>query len=180
MHKIIVVSPAVDEPVTLDEARAQLRIKEGKDDAHIAFLLAAARDKVEKYCNRYFTAQTVKVVLTECLNSDFIRVPFPDVESIDQIVVEDSDCNLTTASDFSYNECTDLIKLNGLPSSTPQSIAITLTTKPPIEMSGVKIAILMILTDLYELRTESVIGFSIAKNPAVVNSLYPYRVNLGV
>ncbi|GAG20059.1 unnamed protein product, partial [marine sediment metagenome] len=46
--------------------------------------------------------------------------------------------------------------------------------------AAVKQSILMVLTDLYELRTEAVVGVSVAVNPAVDNLMQPYRVNMGI
>jgi len=56
MYKTIVTVPASFEPVTLAEAKAQLRIEDGftLDDDYIQGLISAARDRVEQYCNRFF------------------------------------------------------------------------------------------------------------------------------
>ena len=54
------------------------------------------------------------------------------------------------------------------------------TMAAPAAINGVKQGILMIVTDLYELRTETAVGVSLADNPAVKALLYPYRLELGI
>ena len=54
------------------------------------------------------------------------------------------------------------------------------TTAAPVAYEAAKQSILMVVTDLYELRTEAVIGVSVALNPAVMNLMQPYRVNIGI
>ena len=60
-YQTIVVVPASTEPVDTLEAKAQLRIEYSftLDDAYIESLISAARDRAEKFCNRFFTEQTV-------------------------------------------------------------------------------------------------------------------------
>ena len=57
---------------------------------------------------------------------------------------------------------------------------VTVTTAPPVELTGAKQAMLMTLTDMYELRTETVVAASVAVNPAVNMLLAQYRENMGI
>jgi hypothetical protein len=54
-YDVITVTPPTVEPITLDEAKAQLRLTSGftADDPYITSLIPVARDRSEKYCNRY-------------------------------------------------------------------------------------------------------------------------------
>jgi len=47
-----VVSPPAVEPVTLDEAKAHLRVTIADDDGYIALLIPAARERVELFLRR--------------------------------------------------------------------------------------------------------------------------------
>lgn len=181
MYKTITVTPAVAEPVTFSEALNQLRVESGFDDDHIASLISIARDKAERYCNRFFTEQVLKIVYTEPL-SGVINIPYPDVASVDEITYLDSNNQIQTipSADYFFNsDYQQVFPVSSFPYGVSR-YSVTVTTGAPAEMGAVKIAILMLLTDLYELRTESVTGVSVASNPAVVASLYPYRVNIGV
>ena len=182
MYRVIVVTPASTEPVTSTEAYNQLKIDAGFDDDHVAFLLSSARDKAEKFCNRFFTVQTIKVVYYEPFEPNAIHLPFPDITSVDDISYIDESNARQTIAPADYDLMSDeqvIYPASSFPSGA-KSYTVTLTTGVPEEMSAVKIAILMLLTDLYELRTDSVVGFSVSNNPAVYNFLWPYRVELGV
>lgn len=180
MYKTIVVTPATVEPVTLAEACSQLRIDVGFDDDQVELLISSARDKAETYCNRYFTEQTIKIVYEGAMPSK-IDLPFPDLQSISGITYIDSDNAQQAYSDgFSFLPDSQAIyPTNSFPVGV-KGYTVTVVTGAPADIGSVKIAILMMITDLYELRAESVIGFSVASNPAVENMLWPYRVNLGV
>lgn len=181
MYKTIVVAPAILEPVTLTEAVSQLRIEQGFDDAKVTSLISVARDKAERYCNRYFTEQTVKIVYSGGFGSE-ICLPFPDLISVESITYLDSENAEQTINSADYSAFFDqqvIYPASEFPTDA-KSYTVTVITGAPAEMSSAKIAMLMYLTDLYELREESVIGASVANNPAVAASLYPYRVNLGV
>lgn len=179
MYKTIVVTPAASEPVSTTEANGQLRIKDGEDDAHRDLLISIARDKVEDYCNRFFTVQTIKIVFDGGFG-DKIDLPFPDLTAVNSITYIDSDNTVQTATGYTAFFDEQVIYPNDSFPTDAKSYTVEVVTGPPAEFGGAKIGILMLLTDLYELRTESVVGFSVSENPAVENSLYPYRVNLGV
>lgn len=49
---LITVTPATEEPVTLDEAKQHLRIEHDADDALIGALITAARESVERFTGR--------------------------------------------------------------------------------------------------------------------------------
>lgn len=56
----VITAPA-DEPVSLVEAKAHLRLEESIDDAYVTRLITAARGHVEKACSRKLLLQTVEV-----------------------------------------------------------------------------------------------------------------------
>ena len=181
MYKTIVVTPAASEPISTLEANNQLKIEDGDDDYHRDMLISAARDKAEDYCNRFFTVQTIKIVFDGGFG-DKIDLPYPDLTAVNSITYIDSDNAVQTVSSGDYTAFFDeqvIYPADAFPTDA-KSYTVEVVTGPPAEFGGAKIGMLMVMTDLYELRTESVVGFSVSENPAVVNSLYPYRVNLGV
>ena len=182
MYKTVVITPASVEPVTLAEAKAQLRLEPSftLDDSYIADLISAARDRVESYCNRFFTQQTVTVLFDENMPVAEMQIPYPNIQSVDSVQYV-QDATLTTLPTADYYVDTLRQKITNIGNwPTVDNYRMTLTTSAPLELSGVKQAILMIVTDLYELRAEHVVGASIAVNKAVEMKLYPYRENLGI
>lgn len=51
---------------------------------------------------------------------------------------------------------------------------------PATYPEDIKCAALLIIGGLYEIREDMIVGASIEKNPAVVDLLYPYRVEIGI
>ena len=180
MYKTIVVTPASVEPISSQEANNQLRIEDGDDDSHRDLLISVARDKAEKYCNRFFTEQTVKIVFDGGFDIDKIDLPYPDIQSVSSITYIDTDNDVQTVTGYTLFSDQQVIYPSVTFPSDAKSYTVEVVTGAPEEIGGAKIGMLMMMTDLYELRTESVVGFSVAENPAVCASLYPYRVNLGV
>lgn len=179
--KTIVKVAPTSEPITRDEARQQLRIDFGFDEEQIGVLIPIARDKAEKFCNRFFTQQTVLIVFDSGFDGSVLKLPFPDLNAINSLKYFDSDGMEITIDQGEYRFESDIqeIYLTSHPTDAVK-ILVEVVTGPPVEYGGAKAAMLMFLTDLYETRSESVKGVSIANNPAVINSLYPYRVNIGV
>lgn len=184
MFETIVITPASDEPVSLAEAKAQLRLEPDftLDDAYIQALISAARDRAEKYCNRFFTEQIVRVIYNDPLPMGEIVLPYPDLQSVDALQYgKNSTIETIDAADYFVDLERQRIILTGAVPVT-DNYRLTLTTDAPKELSGVKQAILMMVADLYELRTEStlVAGATVTNNPALKAMLYPYREWMGI
>ena len=167
MKKIILTAPSV-EPITLDEAKAQLRIELDFtfDDDYLNSLISVARDRCQNYCNQFFTVQDIALVgiaVSQIL-------PYPNL-TITSVEVDG-----VTTTEFTYDEDTQLFLLN----VTGDKLKIFATTGAPAEFAGVEQGIKMIVTDMYEIRAESVVGVSVTENPALKALLYPYRLSLGV
>lgn len=180
---VLLVAPTV-EPITLVEAKNQLRLTSLQtfDDDYITALIPVARDRAENYCNRFFTEQQVTIVYEAGFPVSTFYLPYPDLISIEEINYTDqTGVNvLVDGADYSYDKQRQaLIPTDSWPADA-ESVKITVNTGAPIEFEGAKQAMLMMLTDMYELRTETVVGASVAENKAVCALLYPYRVNLGI
>jgi len=178
--KTIVLVPPLTEPVTLLEAKEQLRIEPAftEDDSYISSLISVARERCESYCNQYFTEQDIKILYSGSIPS-VVSLPYPSL-TVTSVTYTDSDNAQQTVNPINY-----------IVDSTNQTITFTntysalnyqvlATTSAPPKINGVQQAIKLILTDLYELRTETAVGVSLAENPAVKAVLYPYRESLGI
>jgi len=183
---IVTVAPTI-EPVTLAEAKAQLRLGSlfTADDAYITALISVARDRAEQYCNRFFSSQTVKIVYLASMPdgagvNGSIELPYSGLTVV-SVGYTDSDGADQTIDSADYTYSPDTKRLSPV-GSWPFAIdfTVTATTSAPVEYSGPKQAILMMLTDMYELRVESVVGASVAENKAVNTILTQYRENMGV
>lgn len=178
--KTIVLVPPVTEPVTLSEAKAQLRIEDAftEDDDYIESLISVARDRCENYCNQFFTAQDIKILYSGNIPST-VLLPYGGL-SVTGVTYTDQDGVLQTVSSSEYTVDSDNRTITFDNTYNGKNHQVLATTSAPDQIIGVKHAIKMILTDLYELRTESVIGSSVSENPALQMILYPYRENLGI
>lgn len=179
---VLKVAPAV-EPITLDEAKTQLRLTalQTFDDVYISSLIPVARDRAENYTNRFFTEQQITIIWEAGFPVGSFFLPYPNLASVDEVSYTDTFGveSVVDSGSYTFDSERQVLIATSWPSGAV-SIKVDVTTGAPLEFEGAKQAMLMLLTDMYELRTESVIGASIADNPAVCNMLYPYRVNLGI
>lgn len=179
-YRTIVKVPPTSEPITTDEARDQLRIDLGDDHAHLVSLISIARDRAEKFCNRFFTEQTISIVYDSTFSGSTLCLPYPDLQGVSEIrTYLDGAETVIDSGTYTFNSDLKRIYFSTVPDGY-DSFAVDVVTGAPAEYGGAKIAMLMMLADLYELRTESVVQFTVNENPAVVAALYPYRINIGV
>lgn len=76
----LLLSAPSEEPVSLAEAKAWLRLDTDEEDALVASLLAASRDHVERATRRLLVAQTWRLRWDIC--ADELRFPFAPLRSI--------------------------------------------------------------------------------------------------
>jgi len=179
MKTIVLVAPTV-EPVTLEEAKEQLRIEPAftEDDSYISALISAARDRCESYCNQYFTEQDIKILYSGSIPT-VISLPYPGL-TVTSVVYTDSDNAQQTVNPASYIVDAENQTITFTETYKSLNYQVLATTSAPVQIVGVQHAIKLILTDLYELRTETAVGVSLAENPALKALLYPYRECLGI
>lgn len=179
--KVVVVTAPVAEPITLDEAKFQLRIDGGDEDTLLSSLISASRDYVEQYCGRYFTTTVINYIYESGFPIGDLEVPYPDLTSVDAIVYTDTDGAVQTYSDgYTLNSGRQTVTPTDAWPTDAISVQATMTTAAPVEFKGARQAMLMYLTDLYEVRGSTVIGSSVVDNPAANAIMQPYRVNLGI
>lgn len=181
-YKTITITAPVSEPITLAEAKEQLRLEAAftLDDDYIGALISVARDRAENYCNRYFTEQEIAIVFFQAFPLSVLVLPFPDLTSVDAITYTDTANATQTFTAFTFNADTQQVIADDTFPTDAVNIKVVVTTAAPVEFIGAKQGMLMNLTDMYELRTESILGVSVAVNPAVNLLLHQYRVNEGI
>tara|TARA_Y100000310_G_C20701393_1_gene830269 strand:- start:2876 stop:3454 length:579 start_codon:yes stop_codon:yes gene_type:complete len=186
--RIIRVDEPTTEPVTLAEAKEQLRFDGTEEDDYITGLISVARDYIEKFCNRYWASADA------ILTFDFFPVgstPFdlnwPDISVLNTVTYRDTDNaeqtistglyidsdlrQMYSAADWPLDETS--VKVNV--TMGPDAGASPAETIPP----AIKQAILLVITDLYNNRA-TVTTMQTYENEAVSNLAHPYRTQLSI
>ena len=87
----IVTTPPALEPVTLEEARAQLRVTTSEEDALLGRLIAAARGQIELATRRALITQGWRLYLDAWPSGRVVRLPVAPVASVGAVTVYDGD-----------------------------------------------------------------------------------------
>lgn len=189
------VDPTV-EPVTLVEAKSQLRITASDDDALINRLITTARDRAEVYTNRALVSQSWKLLMDD-FPSDEMRISKPPLISITSIKyfdINNTQQTLVENTDFTVDEFNEpawvLPSSSGWPTVYSDGIngvevifvagyqdslssPLDLADKVP---ASIKHAVLMDVAHLYE-NAESSSSFNVRSVPMGYESLlFPYRL----
>lgn len=100
MHFERITGPA-EEPVTLTEAKAHLRVVDDSEDTLIAMLITAAREHCEDVARRTFVTQTYALTLDNWPDKP-LALPLPPVAGITSIVYTDDNGNVATLATSVY------------------------------------------------------------------------------
>lgn len=100
--RIKLVTGPASEPVSLDEAKAQLRVDGSDDDTFISGLIAAAREHVEQTARRALITQTWHLSLDGWPSCDEIELPKPPLQSVTSLIYKDSVGAQTTLPTANY------------------------------------------------------------------------------
>lgn len=103
----VTTAPTV-EPVSLAEAKIDLRVDHDDDDTLIAALITAARMEAEQLARRAFVTQTLDLSLTNWPTDGRIRLPLPPVASVTSITYYKEDNTSATMSSSDYIVVTDI------------------------------------------------------------------------
>lgn len=95
MTVLLTVPPAL-EPVSLEEAKAHLRLDGNGDDDYVSALIVAARLQVETAIRRVLIDQTWRIYRDDWPPDGLVDLPVSPVRSIVEIVVYDADGEPTT------------------------------------------------------------------------------------
>lgn len=181
------ITPASEEPVTLQEARAHLRLESGENE-YISDLIAAARRHCESFQGRSYITQVWDLYLNS-FPCGCIRVPLPPLQEITSIKYKDSAGVLRTLDPSEY--AVDAFSEPGLicraygkswPATFPEINAVQIRFiagfgAAPDVPQEIKYAILLKVADLYEHRGGDE-GIDRNIRDAIESLLWPDRVDL--
>jgi len=86
-----IITQPTSEPVTLAEAKDQLRITHDNEDSYITRLITVARQAAETHTGRALASATFELTLDEFPESQEIILPYPPLESVTSIKYRDTD-----------------------------------------------------------------------------------------
>lgn len=99
------ITPPEDEPLTLDEAKAHLRVDSDDDDLLIGALISAAREAVEAKTQRALMLQTWELALPAfpgCADEYAIRIPKAPLSALTTVKYVDADGMLQTMAEEDF------------------------------------------------------------------------------
>lgn len=185
-----IVSGPAEAPITLAEAKKQLRVDWPDDDAEITSKINGAVRSAEQYLQRKLVTQTWKMFLDSWPAS--IKVLFGDLQSVTHIKYTDSDEAQHTFDSPKYLVDTDSVPGRIILKTGETWPTVTLSPKNPIEVQfvtgygaaadvpqDIKDAILITVSDRFNYRENVVTNnkMNIEELPMGTKSMiYPYRV----
>lgn len=84
------ITPPEKQPLTLDEARAHLRVDHDEEDTYIQSQIAAATNDCQDFAGRQFITATYILQLDCFPRSGIIHVPMPPLQSVESIEYVDT------------------------------------------------------------------------------------------
>ena len=158
-----IVSVAGDEPVTLAEAKAQLRVDFDTDDAIIGTYISAARLHCEAYLGYALIDKTVKATF-DCFapylsligplaDAGITSVTYRNSAHVDTTVLA-TEYTTTSGRTLRLYPATDTGWPNDV-ATTPGAVVVVYDAKADVT-DNVKAAMLLIITSLYQNRDDSV------------------------
>lgn len=184
--KVVRLTDPSSEPVTLAEAKQQLRVSHTEDDGEITAMIVTARRAVEDYCNRPFVSATWAILYDGDLpiQDNALCIPLPDVTAIDSITYIDTSGVTQTWPD-SGNWTFDAIRqeitpVDAWPDGT--KLRINVTAGPAKMPHPVRMACLMVVCELFEYdKAEKQQAGGGAWLPGFAGALLqPYRERVGI
>jgi uncharacterized phiE125 gp8 family phage protein len=184
MSLSLTTAPA-EEPVTLAEAKAHLKVDTADDDTLISSLITAARARAEWHTGRALIAQDWILWLDAWPDDGVVEIPLPPLVAVSSVTTYASDDSAAVLDADRYRVDT---------ASSPGRLAIKNALSPPVvtlrRIDGIAIAfsagygaaaavppaikqaILVLIADLYANRgdTEALVG------PQAQSLLAPYRI----
>lgn len=188
-----VITPPT-EVVSLDEAKRHLRVDHDDDDVYITMLVVAAAawlDGPAGWLARALGVQTLELVSADFGWDSFIPLPYPPLIDIVSVTYVDPDGVPQIMSSADYQQIGCGLSAVGGSGSWPavqcQSDAVRIQYRAGYGVSPdyskneipmpVKVAMLMLVGQWYQIREPVAIGSTVAQLPFAVEALLgPYRV----
>lgn len=166
-----------NEPITLEEAKAWMKVDGTADDTLITELITQARELIENYLNRSLVATTITCDATPRYE---LRPPYGPVETITSVVDENGDPVEYYWDGFviTFGSSTFSVTQGWTPIYTTTSYDTATEAIP----SGLKLAMLETITYLYEFRGDGMdnkdtrISMFLYQN----QNLQPYRESVWI
>jgi len=130
-------TPPAAEPVTLDDAKAHLRVDTTDDDALITSLISAARARAEWHTGRAFVTQSWTLWLDGW--PGIIEIPLPPLQSVASVTAYALDDSATVLDAATYQVDT---------ASSPARLTLKPNASPPVALRRIN-AIAIVFTAGY-------------------------------
>jgi uncharacterized phiE125 gp8 family phage protein len=182
---LILTSGPDEEPVTLDEARAFLRLDATDEDALVAAFITAARTVLEAETRRAFVTQGWRLLLDRW-PARGVSIPLAPVSAVTRLAL--------VAADGAMQELDASLYETALAGDAPRIVAAGAWPAPPRRVGGIAVdfvagygaaadvpqplkqALLMLVAHWFETRTPVAFGDAPADIPLTVAALVaPYR-----
>lgn len=175
-YPITVVTEPAEEPVTLDEIKAQTRVDIDDDDDLLTAQAIAAREMCELRARRAFVTQTLAITLDAWPRNRVIQLPRPPLQSVTSVTYIDEDGDSGTLSSDAYivdtarGRITLKAAYNWPTAVLRAAAAITVTFVAgyghPVDVpERYKAAIKLLVAHWYENREAVMIGAGLAATP---------------
>lgn len=186
------ITQATDTAVPLNIAKDHLRVSDNASDALISGAIQASTGFAENFLNRTLATKSYRLSLDDWAPRIFLKLP--PLITVDSVKYDDeNDVEQTLAT--SVYESGHINKLPFIQLAPDQSWP-DLSTTTALERIRIDYtagyggasdipdpivqSMLLNIGDMYENRETQVIGQPINENPASINLLFPYRIQLGV
>lgn len=185
--KAVLISAPATEPVSTADAQTHLRIT--GEDSYISGLVKAARQQVETYLNRALITQTWDIYFDQWQHT--LRLPYSPVASVTHVKYYDLEgSEQTLASNLYYfinsAEPAEIVKKYNvsypdLEYGRPGAIVVrqvcgygaTGASVPQPIIHAIK----LLVTDMYEQRSNYIVGTNAQRIPGyLISLLHPYRL----
>jgi uncharacterized phiE125 gp8 family phage protein len=104
MMNLVIVTPPTEEPVSLANAKLQMRVDHTADDTLIGIIIAAAREQCEEISRRAFVTQTLRLSLDAWpCEENYISLPRPPLQSVTSVKYTDwngAEYTLSASTDY--------------------------------------------------------------------------------
>lgn len=180
----ILTDPPAAEPVTLQAAKAHLRVDGDDEDARISDLISAARRHVEEATGRALLEQGWRIVRDSVAPAGIVRLEPQPVRSVDAVTLRAADGTATvlSADDYVVDLASSRLRISagGLRPFGGHQVEIDITAGYGTEATDVpaplRQAILMLVAHWYQHREAALADPPEAVALGVAGLTRPYRL----